>query len=186
MARDYRNERDMVIRRWYGHKPLGRNPIPERTWVEGPISPADGFGIENLVNAPIPLFGHCLAWRYALNSEGYGTQIIDGERFLVHRAVYKQTRGEIPSGKQINHLCDRPYCFQPNHLYAGTARDNADDARLFRSSDAITDWEIAQFGQHGKESSLRQRLRETDRYDSSATWDPIEHPPQRHLGWFYL
>ena len=97
---------------------------------------------------------------------------------LVHRAVYEQTRGEIPDGKQINHLCDRPYCFQPSHLYAGTAQDNADDARLFRTSDFISEWEVAHFDQHHEARPLRKRLRETNRYDSPVTWDPIEHPPQ--------
>ena len=125
MPRDYRRERDLIIERWYGRKPTGRNPGPRRSWADGPIRPEDGFGIENPVNHPFPLFGYCIAWRYTLDSAGYGSQTIDGRSEKVHRAVYRQTRGSIPDGLQINHLCDRPYCYQPSHLYAGTQQDNS-------------------------------------------------------------
>ena len=32
-------------------------------------------------------------------------------------------------GQQINHLCQRPFCLQPGHLYACTGQDNVDDRR---------------------------------------------------------
>ena len=179
MPRDYRRERDLIIERWYGRKPTGRNPGPRRSWADGPIRPEDGFGIENPVNHPFPLFGYCIAWRYTLDSDGYGTQTIDGGSEKVHRAVYRQTRGPIPDGLQINHLCDRPYCYQPSHLYAGTQQDNSDDSALFRAGSPISQWELANyFDREHSDDPFLQRMRETQRHDGTQPWDPVEQPPQ--------
>ena len=46
---------------------------------------------------------------------------------LVHRVAYITTRGRIPLGARILHLCHRRSCIQPSHLYAGTAQDNQKD-----------------------------------------------------------
>lgn len=183
-SRDYRYERDMVVQRWYGSNPAARNPRPSRQWSSGgPIEPADGYGIETPPNLPIPLAGHCLAWRYGLNADGYGVQTIDDKTELVHRAVFRQTRpGGIPEGKNIHHLCDRPYCFQPSHLYAGTQQDNSDDSMLFRSTSFLNAWERANYFPSVKdESPLAQRLRSTERQDGTHQWEPIEHPPQTRM-----
>ena len=179
MPRNYGKERDLIIRRWYGRDPTGRNPRPMRFWSEGPIRPEDGLGIDNPVNSPLPLVGHCIAWRYTLDSDGYGTQKIDDRTEKVHRAVFQQTRGSIPVGKQINHLCDRPYCFQPSHLYAGTQLDNADDSALFRDGGHLSKWELANyFDQDLKDDPFLQRLRKTQRCDGTPPWAPVEQPPQ--------
>ncbi len=183
-SRDYRYERDMVVRRWYGSNPTARNPRPSRQWSgSGPIGPSDGYGIQTPPNLPIPLAGHCLAWRYGLNAEGYGVQTIDGRTELVHRAVFRQTRpGGIPEGKNVHHLCNRPYCFQPSHLYAGTQQDNSDDSLLFRSTDFLNAWERANYFPSAKDTSpLAQRLRNTQRQDGTHPWEPIEHTPQTRL-----
>ena len=185
MPRDYRRERDLIIERWYGRKPTGRNPRSLRHWSDDPIRPEDGFGIENPVNHPFPLFGYCIAWMYTLDTDGYGTQKIDSITEKVHRAVYRQTRGAIPDGRQINHLCDRPYCFQPSHLYAGTQQDNSDDSALFRTSGYMSQWEFANyFDREHKDDPFLQRMRETQRHDTTHAWDPVEQPPQVTWGSF--
>ena len=185
MPREYRKERDLIVERWYGRKPTRRNPRSLRSWSEDPIRPEDGFGIENPVNHPFPLFGYCIAWRYTLDSDGYGTQTIDGRNEKVHRATYRQTRGSIPDGRQINHLCDRPYCFQPSHLYAGTQQDNSDDSALFRTGGPMSQWEFANyFNQEQKDDPFLQRMRKTQRHDGTHPWDPVEQPPQIVWGGF--
>lgn len=183
-SRNYRYERDMVVQRWYGSNPTARNPRPSRQWSGSwPIEPADGYGIETPPNLPIRLAGHCLAWRYGLNTEGYGVQTIDGKMELVHRAVFRQTRpGGIPEGKNVHHLCNRPYCFQPSHLYAGTQQDNSDDSMLFRSTDFLNAWERANYFPSEKDTSpLAERLRNTERQDGTHPWEPIEHTPQTRM-----
>ena len=114
MPRNYHSERSAIIRRWYGGNPQPRNPRPQRTWKEGPIMPTDCLGTPLPVNSPFRIPGHCMVWKYSLSHEGYGYLTIDGKRALTHRVVFIQTRGQIPEGMQVNHLCNRPYCVQPS------------------------------------------------------------------------
>ena len=91
--------------------------------------------------------------------------------------LYKQTRGSIPGRAQVNHLCDRPYCCQPSHLYAGTHQGNSDDARLFRS-DGIGYGLVGHGDPYRGDNPLLQRLSENPRYLGVVPWNPVEHPPQ--------
>jgi hypothetical protein len=50
-----------------------------------------------------------------------------GER-AAHRHAYALFNGPIPPGLQINHHCDVALCVRPDHLYAGTQKDNMQDA----------------------------------------------------------
>ena len=66
----------------------------------------------------------CWLWTRATNGKGYGI-CSDG---LVHRAAYKLFNGPIPDGKYVLHQCDVRNCCNPEHLYAGTQKDNVRDA----------------------------------------------------------
>lgn len=57
----------------------------------------------------------------------YGTVYWDGGSKLAHRVAYFLANGEWPV-PQANHHCDHPACCNPAHLYAGTAKQNAEDA----------------------------------------------------------
>jgi len=73
--------------------------------------------------------GGCLEWRgYGLPS-GYGRVSVGNKLMLVHRAVWVDKRGEIPAGIQVCHRCDNPKCCEIDHLFLGTAKDNAQDAK---------------------------------------------------------
>ena len=62
-----------------------------------------------------------------MNSGGYA-----GNR---HRQVFEEVSGErLHPGQQVNHLCQRPFCLQPGHLYAGNKQDNADDRKAHDGS----------------------------------------------------
>ena len=61
-----------------------------------------------------------------MNEGGYGVTRSD----LALRVAYRMTRGEIPIGKNVLHLCHRRCCVQPAHLYAGDAEDNSKDRKL--------------------------------------------------------
>lgn len=182
MPRNYRVERDAVIRRWYGGNPPARNPRPHRSWREGPITPADCFGIPTPPNAPFLLYGHCMVWKYSLNADGYGVLTIDGKQESAHRGVFIQTRGQIPGNRQVNHLCNRPYCVQPSHLYAGTAQDNRDDSQIFSKEELLTaPWILLWENAPSIDDPLSQRLLESHRYDGTKSWEPVTQPAQKPL-----
>ena len=68
----------------------------------------------------------CWMWDGPVH-RGYGQVQYRGTRRIVHRESYKYFIGEIPDGLFCCHKCDRPGCFNPNHLFLGTAKDNMQD-----------------------------------------------------------
>ena len=56
--------------------------------------------------------------------------MVSGYQFtetFAHRLSWTMARGPIPAGKWVLHRCDNPPCVNPDHLYIGTAADNAHD-----------------------------------------------------------
>ena len=130
--RDYTRERDQLILRYHGTPPAKKVPQAAREPKDS-ITESDYVGVRSPINAPYYLTGDCLLWKYSLNSDGYGRLAIkDQGTQMVHRLAFIQAGGTIPEDMQINHLCDRPYCLQPGHLYAGTRKENAKDRKAFR------------------------------------------------------
>ena len=182
MARNFQIERDGIIQRWYGSNPQPKNPRPHRSWAENPIKPTDCFGIPTPVNAPFDLWGHCMIWKYSLNQDGYGVLTIDNKQELAHRATYIQTRGSIPEEKQVNHLCNRPFCVQPAHLYAGTRQDNKDDAQIFNKHELLHAPSVIHRTERiENDNPMLKRLQESYRYDEIERWEPVEQPSQKPL-----
>lgn len=69
----------------------------------------------------------CWIWFGAHNFEGYGFLSIEGKRWGAHRFSYHIFKGDIPAGMYVCHKCDCPPCVNPEHLFLGTASDNAKD-----------------------------------------------------------
>jgi len=46
-----------------------------------------------------------------------------------HRVSYKVFVGKIPKGLYILHQCDEPRCINPDHLHAGTQKQNMKEMR---------------------------------------------------------
>lgn len=79
--------------------------------------------------------GECWLWTGTRGGHKahYGTFFLRGRTAYAHRAAWELTHGPIPPGIQVCHNCpdgDTPLCVNPRHLYLGTQRDNARDARL--------------------------------------------------------
>ena len=90
-------------------------------------------------NGTQPIAEHCLIWPGPVNGGGYG--IWHGEETLAHRAAYAASRQRsIPSNAMVLHLCHRPYCWQPSHLYLGNASMNCEDRVAYHSSGFYKTW----------------------------------------------
>lgn len=57
----------------------------------------------------------------------YGGFTIGCETFPAHRISYVLANGSIPRGLWVLHKCDNPQCIRPDHLFAGTHLENAQD-----------------------------------------------------------
>jgi|SRR5665213_1795763 len=69
----------------------------------------------------------CWEFTGSRDLRGYG-RMADGKGTeRVHRLAYQIWVGSI-EGKLICHRCDNPPCFNPDHLFSGTSRDNQQDA----------------------------------------------------------
>lgn len=79
----------------------------------------------------------CWEWKSEKHKGGYGTIGFNGKTERASRLSYMIHKGEIPKGMHVCHTCDNPPCVNPEHLFIGTASDNAKDAerkgRLFRA-----------------------------------------------------
>lgn len=69
----------------------------------------------------------CLAWILGRDRDGYGLVKIKGKSLRVHRVVWEEANGPIPTGMIILHTCDYPPCARLEHLSLGTYADNTKD-----------------------------------------------------------
>jgi len=67
----------------------------------------------------------CWVWVAAKDGKGYGYfGSRKGETRLAHRLSWELTRGPIPAGLHIDHLCRNTSCVNPAHLEPVTPREN--------------------------------------------------------------
>ena len=75
----------------------------------------------------------CWHWTKSVMNGGYPQIRVgrpgNGPVWLVHRWAYQHYVGPIPDGLLVLHHCDNKRCSNPAHLYVGTAKDNARDAK---------------------------------------------------------
>lgn len=96
--------------------------------------------------------GECWVWTGSRKEKGYGRIKIQGQNFTASRVAWEMLHGKSLGKMAALHRCDRPECCNPFHLYAGTVKDNADDARF-----ALAEHEVAA-------SIPRRRSNKLDRY----------------------
>lgn len=79
--------------------------------------------------------GECWTWTGSRTISGYPmmTLYVNGKRTrpkLMTRYIYEILNGPIPDGLFIMHACDNPPCVRPDHLSAGTPKENSCDRIL--------------------------------------------------------
>lgn len=92
-------------------------------------SPIDvKMGVMARMFAQRTLNAGCVDWTGFKAAKGYGRIGILGKRVAVHRLSWSLANSQpVPDGMFICHSCDRPSCFNPEHLFVGTQLDNMRD-----------------------------------------------------------
>lgn len=72
--------------------------------------------------------GDCLEWTGKIH-QGYGLIYAFKSMWSIHRVSYILKHGSIPEGLYVCHKCNNKKCFNPFHIYAGTAKENYNDMR---------------------------------------------------------
>lgn len=86
----------------------------------------------------------CWFWMGGLSERDYGVIYLErGRSIRAHRIAYEMTRGPIPEGLVIDHLCRVHCCVNPDHLEAVTQGENVRRGEAMTRRGRCRDPEVA-------------------------------------------
>lgn len=69
--------------------------------------------------------GGCWIYQGHIDKRGYtGSVFFNGRRMTAYKAHYEEKHGQVPEGKELDHLCRNRKCVNPDHLEVVTSREN--------------------------------------------------------------
>lgn len=72
-------------------------------------------------------FNGCWLWQGWVDKDGYGKTSWEGKNVRIHVAAFEAVNGPVPEGLNVCHTCDHPACYRPDHLFAGSQKENMQD-----------------------------------------------------------
>lgn len=83
------------------------------------------------LEAKVDRVGECWEWQGS-KDRGYGLIRVQGRTRKAHREAYRIHRGDIPEGKDLDHLCRNKSCINPDHLEPVSHQENVRRERAAR------------------------------------------------------
>lgn len=105
------------------------------------------------------------SWTYGYGSISVGGR--EGPKTTSNRAAWRLTRGEIPEGMVVRHMCHNRACCNPSHLKLGSRSDNVHDMWSRPPGEAkgnarLTEIDVAEIrASHQPPASLAQKYNVT-------------------------
>ena len=131
----------------------------------------------------------CWEWMGTKLRGGYGGLSVRGKTWQAHRFSYVVFIGEIPDGMLVCHACDNPSCVNPNHLFLGTHKTNAEDrVKKKRSSvgesfpkSKLKEQEILEIRRYASLGVTRRTLAKMFRVGSTCITYVVNKRTWRHI-----
>lgn len=180
----YRAEHKNVKRDFCGKACVGKNKkkitfetFPDRFWPRVNKEPGQGPN------------GDCWEWLGKCNDHGYGVTRLNQKSVGAHRAIFMFLNGLLPPSICVCHTCDNSKCVRPDHLFAGTVKENTIDAvtkgRIKRGEDSpsavLTNEEVLNIRSLASQGFKQQDIAKAFSVNPSTVANIINNKTWRHI-----